>query len=467
MSYNGKTKARSLSLIEFISRKLVNWLNLPREPLHIISLALFTLFIMNMVAFIHATSTVWALEVNGRVVALARDEHEARSALRQLISKNSSNMGAKAAVAGEINMVRVGKGSGQTLDQEQIIENLQSAVTFNTKATAVQIDGKNVAVLRERSEAEMLLQTLKDIYGKNEQDISFEENITLVSLQVNSGQVLTVEQALEKIRQGSEAVQKYTVQEGDTLWDIAMVSEIPVQDIVVANPGMDIDHLKLGQQINLNGHRPLINVIAVSNYTELEDIAPGLQEKSDTNMLLGDRRILKEGKPGQREVTFQVVKRNGIEIERNVQQEKVLAEPEPRVVLKGAKTLLASRSSGGSRLSRPVAGAVVSPYGKRRGGSHTGMDIGSRSGTPVASAESGTVIYAGWKGGYGKCIEVSHGEGVITRYAHLSAINTSKGQKVSRGQLIGRVGSTGNSTGPHLHFEVMVNDSFKNPSQYL
>lgn len=104
-------------------------------------------------------------------------------------------------------------------------------------------------------------------------------------------------------------------------------------------------------------------------------------------------------------------------------------------------------------------------YGYRK--FHTGIDIGAGSGSRIVSANSGTVILSGWNGGYGKCIVVDHGGGITTLYAHCSKLLVGRGATVSRGQTIAKVGSTGNSTGPHLHFEVRVNGVYKNPLNYV
>ena len=98
---------------------------------------------------------------------------------------------------------------------------------------------------------------------------------------------------------------------------------------------------------------------------------------------------------------------------------------------------------------------------------HTGVDFAAYSGTKIYSWKSGKVTFAGWSGGYGNFIEVSHDDGTISRYAHCSKLNVSLGQIVKKGQTIGYVGSTGNSTGPHLHFEIKVNGNFVNPLSYL
>lgn len=98
---------------------------------------------------------------------------------------------------------------------------------------------------------------------------------------------------------------------------------------------------------------------------------------------------------------------------------------------------------------------------------HTGLDISGSTGDPVRAAESGEVLYAGWLRGYGQVIILDHGRDLTTVYAHLSKIEVNEGEKVSRGEQIGRVGSTGIATGPHLHFEVRVNGKAVNPMGYL
>jgi murein DD-endopeptidase MepM/ murein hydrolase activator NlpD len=115
----------------------------------------------------------------------------------------------------------------------------------------------------------------------------------------------------------------------------------------------------------------------------------------------------------------------------------------------------------------PVLGPVTSPFGWRWGRMHEGIDIGASSGTPIRAAASGTVIYAGWLGGYGNLVVIDHGGGIATAYGHQSSIAAGYGASVAQGQVIGYVGSTGHSTGPHLHFEVRVNGLPQDPLGYL
>ena len=107
------------------------------------------------------------------------------------------------------------------------------------------------------------------------------------------------------------------------------------------------------------------------------------------------------------------------------------------------------------------------PFGGRTYEFHAGMDIDGERGDQVIAAANGTIIKAEWQGGYGNMIEVDHGNGLITRYGHLSKIEIAVGDVVQRGQLIGLVGSTGRSTGPHLHYELRLNDKAINPRRFL
>ena len=115
----------------------------------------------------------------------------------------------------------------------------------------------------------------------------------------------------------------------------------------------------------------------------------------------------------------------------------------------------------------PVLGPVTSPFGWRWGRMHEGIDIAAGSGTPIRAAAAGTVIYAGWLGGYGNLTVIDHGGGVATAYGHQASLAAGTGAFVAQGQVTGYVGSTGHSTGPHLHFEVRVNGVPQDPLGYL
>lgn len=152
------------------------------------------------------------------------------------------------------------------------------------------------------------------------------------------------------------------------------------------------------------------------------------------------------------------------------QEAQLLAESN---ALTGVITGSQGSGHGTGSLMWPVSGSVVSGFGYRvhpitgQYTMHTGIDIAVGYGVPIHAADSGTVIYATWMGGYGNVIIVDHGGGISTLYAHQSSLAAGNGARVSRGQVIGYVGSTGFSTGPHLHFEVRLNGNPVNPMSYL
>lgn len=122
---------------------------------------------------------------------------------------------------------------------------------------------------------------------------------------------------------------------------------------------------------------------------------------------------------------------------------------------------------GSGRLASPISGTFTSPFGTRWGRLHAGVDIAVPEGTPIRAADSGTVRQAGWMGGYGNYTCIQHTATLSTCYAHQSSIGVSSGASVRKGQVIGQSGNTGNSTGPHLHFEVRVNGQPVDPMGYL
>ncbi len=154
---------------------------------------------------------------------------------------------------------------------------------------------------------------------------------------------------------------------------------------------------------------------------------------------------------------------------------KLYEAPKPKVTYTYASSGAVSGVSSakvdiGINLIRPISGIIMSRFGSResiRSYAHRGLDIAASTGTPIKAAAAGTVTVAGYNSSYGYMIKISHGNGVETVYAHCSQLIATKGQKVSQGQVIAKVGSTGNSTGPHLHLEVRKNGTILNPQNYV
>lgn len=208
--------------------------------------------------------------------------------------------------------------------------------------------------------------------------------------------------------------------------------------------------------------------IYVPDFSQAEDIVNKLKEKNSSNM--SNITIAEKYETELKEMssTDDAVSKLYVE------PRKVTVASNKKKTSSGsvntATTISGTKVSLGISLIKPVSGIISSRFGARssiRSSAHTGLDIAASTGTPVSVAASGTVTFSGWKGSYGKLIVVTHSNGVQTYYGHCSQLYASVGQTVSQGQKIAAVGSTGNSTGPHLHFEIRVNGVAYNPQNYL
>lgn len=204
--------------------------------------------------------------------------------------------------------------------------------------------------------------------------------------------------------------------------------------------------------------------ISVATFEEAENAISELKKKESRN---------------SKDLT--ILEKYEIELpEISTQSEAVAKLYEKKVVVQTTTTYKNTPSSGfstsrsttlvknlGMSFTKPVSGVLTSRFGGRWGTTHTGIDIGAATGTNIKAANGGTVIFSGWKGSLGKLVVISHGNGIQTYYGHCSSLLVSAGETVSAGQVIAKVGSTGRSTGSHLHFEIRVNGSAINPQSYI
>ena len=297
--------------------------------------------------------------------------------------------------------------------------------------------------------------------------VEFSENVTVEAGNVKVDEIRTPAEIVAEVQAGKEAVKTHTVQPGESFWTIAANYGISVNELQALNSDINPNRLQIGQVLDLNCLQPLISVVIVKEVTVEESIAYQTEYKETANLYRGETQVVKKGTVGKKMVTYEVKETNGATLEKTTLNEVVISEPVSAVVNKGTKAVALSSRSGDGILNWPMSGKVTSPYGTRKSGFHSGIDIGGVIGRGVYAAAGGTVVLSSWYYAYGNCILIDHGNGMKTRYAHLSAYKCKVGDKVERGQLIGLCGNTGRSTGPHLHFEVIVNGSTKNPINYL
>lgn len=208
----------------------------------------------------------------------------------------------------------------------------------------------------------------------------------------------------------------------------------------------------------LQENRIGIYVTRKEQYTEEYTLDTQYIEEDD--WYASEKEVVQEGSVGIHDVTALVTYINGTETGREITSDTVVSEPVAKIVKVGTKEKPA--------FIKPLnGGSFSSGFGSRWGRAHEGVDWSCSVGTTVFASCKGTVVYAGWQNGYGNTIIISHGDGLKTRYAHLSSILVSNGQSVEQGTTIGKSGNTGNSTGPHLHFEILLDGEPVNPLNYL
>ncbi len=214
---------------------------------------------------------------------------------------------------------------------------------------------------------------------------------------------------------------------------------------------------------------PVKTVATVTTDTEIANKTVNIQA---SDMVRGESKVIQAGSKGLRRTVATVTYLNGEAVESVTVSDEVIAQPVERIVKVGtAKSTATSEQkiaakSSGFIVPLPKGSFKVSAY-YGDGRSHKGVDLCAPKGTSIFAVASGTVTYSGWKSGYGYCVDIDHGNGIVTRYGHASSLCCSKGETVSAGDVIALVGSTGNSTGNHLHFEVKVNGKNVDPAPYI
>lgn len=291
--------------------------------------------------------------------------------------------------------------------------------------------------------------------------IGFAENIEIIETYVPVSQINTLDEVIEMVTKEKEENKIYEVEPGDTLIGIAQKYDLTLDRLLEMNPDFSAEgYIMVGDRINVTVPEPELSVVVKKQETYQEEYNLPVEYVYNDSQYTTYSNVLNEGSAGYREVVADVTYVNGAVSSRDIKSETVISAAEAQVVEVGTVTP--------PTFIRPISGGyLTSGFGARWGTIHKGIDWGVSTGTSVMASCSGTVVQAGWYGGYGYCITISHGNGMQTRYAHLSRVLVNVGQTVNQGEVIGRSGNTGDSTGPHLHFEIIEYGVAVNPLTYL
>jgi murein DD-endopeptidase MepM/ murein hydrolase activator NlpD len=299
-----------------------------------------------------------------------------------------------------------------------------------------------------------------------EQEIRFKESVSIEEQEIHPKKLLNKDDLKELLLKGTLEQMTHIVQPGDCIGCIAKQYSITSEDIYRNNPGItETTLLQLGQEISVTAARPKLTVQVIERKEVEETMHYKIEVQASEALFRGEQRVLQEGKEGRRRVTYQYVTENGVQTEKKVIQEEILAEPVNKIIQKGTKV---KPDRGDGAFAWPTnGGRITSGYGPRWGKMHQGLDIAGVSNRNIKASDNGKVVQAGWNGNYGKSVVIDHGNGYRTLYGHLSSVDVSVGDVVQKGEKIGVMGSTGESTGVHLHFEIIKNGSNTNPMRYF
>lgn len=376
-------------------------------------------------------------------------------------------------------------------NSSETVSELENKISIKGEAIALKVDGKVVGYVSSEDDYQAVIKQLKLQYVSEEQlatvmkakendttisqpsigekvilDVKLSKDIEIDRVPVDLHSILSIENAIKQLNLGTLEDDIYVVEPGDVLGTIAQAHSLSVSDVLALNPSITENTLlQIGDELNVTVYEPIVKVIVDEASTIKEEIPFQTETKDDSNMWRGDTKVQQAGHAGERVVSYNITRENGRTIQRQIVSEKITKEPQNRIVLKGTKV---TPSRGTGKLAWPAVGGYISSYqGMRWGRFHRGIDIARPSNLNILAADNGTVSFAGWDGGYGNKVIINHNNGMSTLYAHLASMDVKVGQTVAQGQKIGVMGSTGNSTGIHLHFEVLQGGKLKNPMEYL
>jgi len=416
-------------------------------------------------------SQAYELWVDGKLVGYVSDQAQVNQTVASIVTAQNQD-GCEAACMSKVEFVKADKPSKPLMAKVELENALRETLALGQKACVVQVNGKDAVALATKQMAEQAVSDIRSAYEANTKrlgnvdltELKFNEEITFVEKAVEPVSVKGLDDAKAILLRGTDQIVSYSVKNGDSLWGIARANNLLVDDLRKANPDMRGDRLDIGQKLNLAVAQPFVTLVSIERQTLSLAIPFRTEVREDPDLWPWQSIVKSPGVPGKKTVVVEIRRDAGKEIARTVLSETLHSEPVTQLMVQGSKM---SPDLGTGQYAWPTSGKITSRFGQRRGGYHQGLDIAAPIGTPVYAADSGTVVWSAVYAGYGLLIKIDHGGGkTITMYGHLSQSFVSVGQTVKRGQLIGKVGSSGRSTGPHLHFEIRVEGSALNPFSY-
>lgn len=374
-------------------------------------------------------------------------------------------------------------------------------VTENTgaelvEACGVYIDNEFVGAVVSGEHIEEKLELVLEDYRSEEEiiDADYAVETDLKQGVYRSAALVSAEDMTEYLTGEKEVVTEYTANEGDTPEKLADDFGMTVEEVKELNP--DMEKLEEGESVKIKETVAVLPVKYTCEVTEEEELEYDVIIEESSAYYSGEEAVLETGEKGKKVSNYEVTYIDGAEVSRKLKNSETVLEPVDAIIAVGiaekevysesipeteqeteseteseeeteAQTETDSEPEITGSFMWPVNGGYVSdPFKSNR--NHKGLDIAASAGTAIYASDGGTVIDSGWNdGGYGNFVKIDHGNGYVTMYAHASEVYVSAGESVSAGDVIAAVGSTGDSTGNHCHFEIRYNGDYLNPESFI
>jgi len=332
---------------------------------------------------------------------------------------------------------------------------VEEGETVESIAKTFGVDTVNVFTYGEKTDEDEDGDTeSEEADGEDEEDVSEEE----------SGEEASAEDSGSEENSAEEDSSEENADEGNSSGTAAAVTV--ETDVAAGDESGSAVEIMQGDMVCINSSVEPVAVKMVEEGKTKEIIEYETIKKKSGEYYQGDTHVEQEGRNGVQIFEGTMTKVAGEVTDRKEISTSVIRKKQDKIILVGTKERPKTAPTGTYAMPLEYY-TVTSEFGPRWGRMHSGIDLAVSTGTPIYASDGGTIIRSEYFGGYGNCVEVDHENGRVTRYGHCSAINVSVGDKVYQGQQIGLVGSTGNSTGPHLHFEIIIDGVQHNPREFL
>ena len=382
--------------------------------------------------------TIYHLYNSGAYIGAVSDEEKVETLVDEKITETNAEFEElNLQASDEFTMIAEQVFEPAIDDENAAIDKLDEELSIKASTFALAIDGKAVVQLKDRAAYDETIRLLKLAYVTPEELEELEKNEQS-------------DDSLPELKEGQTRITDISIEEKIS----GMTRQADPDQVMPAEKAADFLLKEKGLTVTVQKE---------------EKVAEGVKyktvEKEDKHLFTGKSKVEQEGKEGKKELVYAINEKDGKQVERSEIAEKIIEEPTEKVVLNGTKKL---PEIGSGEFAWPAEGGYISSEkGPRWGRQHKGIDIAQPDGFDIKAADHGIVKAAGADGTFGNRVIIDHQNGYETIYAHLDSIDVKAGQKISRGTKLGVMGTTGRSTGVHLHFEISLNGATKNPLNFV